>query len=256
VSNAASHQLQLDTYGEVIDALFQVHADAGQIDHPTQTLLNRLGSFVADHWHLPDKGIWEIRGEPRHHTHSRVLCWTALDRLIRLAERELLPRASLPKLRTERDRIRADVDAHGYAERTGSYTQTLDGDTVDASLLLLPWYGFEDPRSQRMQNTWARIRQRLQVGPGLFHRYEQSREAHEGAFGICSFWAVEFLARGGGSTAQAQRCFEQALQYSNDLGLFAEEIDADTGEALGNFPQAYTHVGLINAALALEERRS
>jgi GH15 family glucan-1,4-alpha-glucosidase len=106
-----------------------------------------------------------------------------------------------------------------------------------------------------MQSTFARIRERLEVAPGLFYRYEASRDDGEGAFGICGFWAVEFLARGGGSLAEAERCFEQQLPYGNDVGLFAEEIAPDTGEALGNFPQAFTHIGLIGAALAIEERR-
>jgi GH15 family glucan-1,4-alpha-glucosidase len=133
-----------------------------------------------------------------------------------------------------------------------SYTNVLDGDQMDATLLRIPWYGLEEARSERMQRTHRRVRQRLGAGDSLLFRYE--REPQEGAFGICGFWDVEFLAVGGGTLEQAHRQFESLLKYGNDLGLFSEETDPKTGEALGNFPQAFTHVGLISAALTLEER--
>ena len=129
------------------------------------------------------------------------------------------------------------------------------GSTVDASLLLLGWYGFEDPSGPRMRATFEQSAKRLEVAPGLLYRYEESRAAGEGAFGICSFWAVEYLARGGGSLDEAEEWFAKLLPYANDVGIFAEEIDPTTGEPLGNVPQAFTHVGLISAALAIEERR-
>jgi GH15 family glucan-1,4-alpha-glucosidase len=152
-------------------------------------------------------------------------------------------------------RIRLDVEQNAWSSSLRSYTQTLGGDSVDASLLLLPWYGFTNAADARMRQTFARIRERLEIGPGLLFRHETSRDAAEGAFGICSFWAAEYLARGGGTLDDAERWFAQLLVYGNDVGLYAEEISPTDGAPLGNFPQAFTHVGLIGAAVAIEERR-
>jgi GH15 family glucan-1,4-alpha-glucosidase len=135
-----------------------------------------------------------------------------------------------------------------------SYVAQLDGDDFDASLLLLPWYGFEQASSCRMRQTYARVRDRLGADGGLLYRYRTEDSPGEGAFGICSFWGAEYLALGGGSVEEAQDAFDGLLRYANDLGLFAEEIDPSTGDALGNFPQAFTHVGLINTALSLSKR--
>jgi GH15 family glucan-1,4-alpha-glucosidase len=130
----------------------------------------------------------------------------------------------------------------------------LDGDELDASLLLLSWYGFEKPSSYRMKQTYSRIREYLGTGEGLLYRYRTEDSQVEGAFGICSFWGAEYLAVGGGTVEEAQEAFQRLLAYGNDVGLFAEEIDPQTKDALGNFPQAFTHVGLINAALSLVQR--
>lgn len=151
--------------------------------------------------------------------------------------------------------IRQEVEERGWSPRLRSYRQVLGEDSVDASLLLLGWYGYMDAWHPRMKATYWSIQERLEPAPGLLYRYEDSRADGEGAFGICGFWAAEHLARGGGSLPEAERCFEQLLAYGNDLGLYAEEIAPDTGEPLGNFPQAFTHVGLISAALSIEERR-
>jgi GH15 family glucan-1,4-alpha-glucosidase len=150
--------------------------------------------------------------------------------------------------------IRRDVEERAWNPRLRSYAAQLDGDDLDASLLLLPWYGFEKASSCRMRQTYSRVRDRLGAGDGLLYRYRTDESPGEGAFGICSFWGAEYLALGGGSVEEAQDSFEGLLQYSNDLGLFAEEIDPSTGDGLGNFPQAFTHVGLINAALSLTKR--
>jgi GH15 family glucan-1,4-alpha-glucosidase len=147
------------------------------------------------------------------------------------------------------------VEPHGYSSELGSYVARLGGNELDASLLLIAWYGFDTPSSQRMRTTYARIREHLGAGRGLLYRYRTEAPPSEGAFGICGFWGAEYLAKGGGSLDEAQAVFEQLCGYANDVGLFAEEIDPVTGAALGNFPQAFTHVGLINAALSLEERR-
>ncbi len=254
VGNAASRQIQLDVYGEVIDAAAQLVRRGGRFDRETQGMLRDFGEWVCRHWSLPDQGIWEPRYGPRHHTHSRVLCWVALERLVEMHRRGAIQRLPLDHFIRNQRLLRDEVERRGFNPRLGSYTQTLDGDVVDASLLLLSWYGFERASSPRMKGTWRRIRERLQAGPGLFYRYEQSRTVGEGAFAFCSFWAVEYLARGGGTLAEADRLFGQVLRYANELGLMSEELALDTGAAWGNFPQAFSHVGLLSAALALEER--
>jgi GH15 family glucan-1,4-alpha-glucosidase len=158
------------------------------------------------------------------------------------------------RLTRDREQIRRDIEEGCWNARLESYTQVRGGDGLDAALLLLPCHGYAEASSDRMRRTGQRIRERLGAGPGLLYRYDRSVEAGEGAFTICSFWLADFLARGGGSFQQAHEFFAQTLPYANDLGLFAEEIDPRTGDALGNFPQAFSHVGLINAALSLVER--
>ncbi len=153
-----------------------------------------------------------------------------------------------------RDRIREQVESQGWSEQLQSYTQTLAGSEVDASLLLLPWYGYCPADAPRMRATWRRIEERLEVRPALLRRYRGVLTRGEGAFGICSFWAVEYLALGGGTAEEAEARLHKLLGYANDVGLYGEEIDPETGGALGNFPQAYTHIGLISAALSLRDR--
>jgi GH15 family glucan-1,4-alpha-glucosidase len=251
VGNAATQQLQLDVYGETIDAVAQLLLHTRATDRSTSRLLCRLGEFVCDHWREPDQGIWEPRSPAQHYTHSRVLCWTALDRLLKLHACGLLEGAPAEHWEADRAAIRRDVEEHAFDARLGSYTQVLGGETVDASLLLLAWYGFHEAGDPRMRGTYELVRQRLEVAPGLYYRDERSVEKREGAFGICSFWVAEFLARGGGTLGEAHAVFAAALAHANDVGLFGEEIDPVTGRALGNFPQAYTHVGLVNAALSI-----
>ncbi|MDP8923437.1 MAG: glycoside hydrolase family 15 protein, partial [Chloroflexota bacterium] len=223
----------------------------GRFDRDTAGLLVGLGHTVCRRWREPDAGIWERRGDGRQHTHSKVLCWVALDRLLRLHERGQL-NAPVALFSTHRHAIRAEIEARGYNERLGSYTTTLDGDDVDASLLALPLYGYVDAAAPRMRSTCARIRERL-GRDGLVFR--SAPTGGEGAFGICGFWAVECLA-GAGDLDAATRAFEDLLGYANDLGLYAEEIAPETGAHLGNFPQAFTHVGLINAATTLARLRA
>jgi GH15 family glucan-1,4-alpha-glucosidase len=255
IGNAAQGQFQLDIYGDVIEAVTHFVQAGGDLDRDTQTLLRQFGDFVCRHWHEPDNGIWEPRRPPEHYTHSRLLCWVALDRLIGLCEQGRLPGAPIDQLREARHRIRQDIEASAWNPRLAAYTQVLGGDALDATALLMAFYGFEEAAAGRMGQTFRRICQRLGCGPGLVYRNEQSLAKHEGAFAMCSFWIAEFLARGGGTREQAEDAMRHTLAYANDLGLFAEEIDAQTGDALGNYPQAFTHVGLINAALALADRR-
>ncbi len=254
VGNAAAGQRQLDVYGEVIDAVTHFVGAGGALDRETERILCAFGDYVCRHWQEPDEGIWEPRSGAAHNTHSRLLCWTALDRLLQLHAQGHLRGAPAGKLQENRERIRREVEARAWNPALGSYVAQLDGDRLDATLLLLPWYGFEDAGSDRMRRTYARVREALGAGDALLYRYRTADSPGEGAFGICSFWGAEYLALGGGTPEEARDAFERLCGYANDVGLFAEEIDPATGAALGNFPQAFTHVGLINAALSLADR--
>ena len=253
VGNAARGQLQLDIYGEVIEAAGQFAEEDGPFDGMTQKVLLGLGKYVAKHWRLPDEGIWEPRTGRRHNTFSRLLCWTALDRLITLGESGRLKRVPVERLARERDAIRRELETRAWNEDLRSYTATLDGDKLDATVLRIPWYEFEPADSPRMRATYEAVTRALSPGEGLLYRYR--REPPEGAFGICSFWNAEYLAVGGGTLEQAHAAFQALLRYANDVGLYAEEIEPETGAALGNFPQSFTHVGLISAALSIAERQ-
>jgi GH15 family glucan-1,4-alpha-glucosidase len=254
VGNAAADQVQLDVYGEVVDAVAQVVRRGARLDRDTQDMLRGFGEVVCRTWRTPESGIWEPREPVRLRTHSLVLAWVALERLLELARRGAIARLPAERFVRERDAIRRLVEAEGWSAALGSYVADLGGDTVDAALLLLAWYGYAEAGSPRMQGTWRRIRERLGAGPGLLYRYEASRAAGEGAFGICSFWAAEFLARGGGSAAEARAWLEALLARASPTGLWAEEVEPRTGALLGNFPQAFTHVGLVGAALAVAAR--
>jgi GH15 family glucan-1,4-alpha-glucosidase len=253
VGNLAFHQLQLDTYGEVIDATAQIARATKHLDRETQALLRDYGRYVCDNWRRPDSGIWEPREPLAHRTHSRLCCWVAVDRLIKLHEEKLLDHVDVDRLGRERAAIREDIEKHAFDHAHGAYAAKLGTSDVDAALLQMSWFGFLDPRDPRMTGTYLRIAEQLNVAPGLFHRNMRSLRRDEGAFWICSFWAVEHLALAGDYEA-AHRMFHHAYSYANDVGLMAEEVDPHTGMQLGNFPQAYTHVGAISAALALEAR--
>ena len=249
INNAATSQLQLDCYGEVLDAAIWLHHH-DSLDQETQSMLVDLGHYVLAHWQLPDHGIWEHRGEPQHHTHSRVLCWTALDRLRTLRRKNLVRRLDADALEHACRAIRADVEANGWNEAIQCYTDVYGETELDASVLLLPYYGFAEATSPRMVSTYRRIEARLRAGPGLYWRNERGIAKREGAFGICTAWLIDYLVRAG-RHREAREMFRQFAAYANEVGLFAEEVDVHTGEAVGNFPQAYTHVGVLSAALAL-----
>lgn len=255
IGNGASAQRQLDIYGAVCYAAREFVGATGSLERDEARLLRGFGEAVCRLWEEPDHSIWEIRGEPRQYTFSKVMCWTALDALLSLSvQGKLKAPASFEATRTA---LRHLIETRGYNHRIDSYVAVLDGASVDASLLLMGCLDYLDPREVRMRATLSRIQQRLSRN-GLLFRYERGQDGisvTEGAFGICSFWAIENLAKRGDGEA-AQRSFEHVLGFANDLGLFAEEIDADSGAHLGNFPQAYTHVGLINAALALVRERA
>jgi GH15 family glucan-1,4-alpha-glucosidase len=241
-------------YGEVIEAVTHFLHSGGDLDRETQKMLRHFGGFVCRNWQQPDNGIWEPRDKREHYTHSRLLCWVALDRLLEMHHLGRLQNIPVAEFTQHRDEIRRDIEERAWNRGLESYAQVLDGDTLDATVLLMTFHGFEEASSPRMRLTFQRILERLGAGPGLLYRYEQSLAGGEGAFALCSFWIAEFLARGGGTLEEAHTAFAQTAAYANDLGLFAEEIDPQTGDAVGNFPQAFTHVGLINAALSLQER--
>jgi GH15 family glucan-1,4-alpha-glucosidase len=175
-----------------------------------------------------------------------------MDRLVRLSERGLLRGAPVDVYKQQSDLIRRQIETRAWNERLQSYVSVLDGDELDSSLLLLSWYGFEQAGSARMRGTYRNLRQYLGTPDGLLYRYR--KEKREGAFAICCFWEAEYLALGGGSLDEAQQLFARLMKYANDLGLYGEEIEPNSGAALGNFPQAFTHVGLIGAALSIRER--
>jgi GH15 family glucan-1,4-alpha-glucosidase len=252
VGNAARDQLQLDVYGEVIDAAAQYVFHGGKLDREMQKVLIGFGNYVVKHWDEPDEGIWEPRNGRQHHTHSRLMCWTAMDRLVSLAEEGKLKGANAEEYKRNRNAIQQQICTRAWNERLQSYVSVLDGEDLDASLLLLSWYGFEKADSPRMQATYKAIRQELGTRHGLLYRYRANPQ--EGTFAICSFWEAEYLALGGGKSDECRQMMKSLFKYHNDIGLYGEEIDGETGDALGNFPQAFTHIGLIGAALSLDQR--
>ena len=250
VGNAAGEQLQLDVYGEVVEAVSHFIGERETLDRDVQKMLRECAEYVCTHWREPDNGIWEERDRLRHYTHSLLMCWVALDRILKMQARGQLRGIAVEKCALERKRIREEIETCAWNSKLAAYVQACGSDVMDATALLLAYHGFEEASSQRMQQTHARIRERLVPRRGLIYRYQQSKDRHEGAFGICSFWEVIFLASCGNLT-EAREVFEAALAYSDDVDLFGEEIDPETGDALGNFPQGFTHLGLINAALSL-----
>jgi GH15 family glucan-1,4-alpha-glucosidase len=255
IGNDAHRQLQLDIYGEVLDAAYEFVCRGGRLDRATRTMLTDFGRAVCRSWREPDEGIWETRGGRRQHTYSKVMCWVALDRLLQLdADGHL--QVPVAQFRATRDAIRQEVERRGFDPGIQSYVSELDGDRVDAVLLLLSRYGFVAPGARRMRGTARRIEAELGQN-GLLRRYRGNGDglpAGEGAFGVCAFWGVA-VAAARGDVDEAVRTFERLLEFANDVGLYAEEIDPETGAALGNFPQAFTHVGLIDAALTLEHHK-
>lgn len=255
IGNAASRQQQWDVYGEVVQAAFEYVAHGGELQRDECRMLVRLGKTVCRVWREPDNGIWEVRGELRHYTYSKFMCWLALDRLITLAERGVLDVPAV--FARERDAIGAVIETEGFSEAHGSYTDVLGGEAVDASLLLMAPYGYRDARAPRLQATCRRIERELARDGGLLYRYLPGIDdlpGHEGAFTIASFWLVDYLARAG-RVEDATARFEDLLARANDLGLYGEELDPHTDAVLGNFPQGFSHVGLITAAVSLERAR-
>ncbi len=251
VGNGATNQLQLDIYGEVVQGAFEIAQKMESFDHTTSKMLLDLGNVVCRKWREPDMGIWEIRTDSRHNTHSKVMCWVALDRLLELHNMGFV-KIPVEKFKKERDSIRKSIEENGYNKELQSYTSYFGSTDVDISLFLLPIYQYIDAADEKMVGTYKRISESLEKND-LFYRFPYGYDGineGEGTFAIAVFLAVKVLSERG-EKEKAHALFESALRYANDVGLYGEEIDAASGAALGNFPQAYTHVGLINAAAAL-----
>jgi len=257
LGNAARNQSQLDTYGEVISAAAKLLRHKGiAADRKTSKVLVGFGQFVCDHWAEADAGIWESRGEPTVHTHSRLLCWVALNALIDLHDRQLIRNVPVELFKRTRAEIRRCIEKDSWDDTISTYVSEPGTRKLDATLLRFAIDGFHDADSTRMRQTTSRVCQTLGAGgPLLYRNLPDDGKPAEGAFGICGFWRVHVIAMGGGSLAEAEAAFEELVKTGNDLGLFGEETDPESRAILGNFPQAFTHVGLITAAIAIENRR-
>jgi GH15 family glucan-1,4-alpha-glucosidase len=255
IGNAAAKQVQLDVYGELLDLAWRWHRRGRAPDDDYWRFLLGLVDAAAERWQEPDRGLWEVRGEPRHFVHSKVLCWAALDRGIRLAE-ECLRQAPVRRWAKVRDEIRAAVEGDGYDDRRGVFVRAFDAKDLDAALLLLPSVDFVAYDDPRMVRTVDAIREELDAGGGLLRRYRDDKlPGHEGAFVTCSFWLAECLAHQG-RAQEARELFDRVSSCGNDLGLFAEEYDPGAGELLGNFPQGLSHLSHVAAAVAVAETES
>jgi alpha,alpha-trehalase len=253
VGNAAWEQRQLDVYGELLDAASRLPDQVDRLTPSTRTLLGRLADTAATRWHERDHGIWEVRGERRDFVYSKVMCWVALDRAISLADR-LDAADRVDEWRRARDEIAEAILAKGWNEQVGAFTQSFGSSVLDASVLMLPITKFLEPTDPRVRSTIDAIAQHLTTPDGLVYRYRGDDGLHgqEGAFLLCTFWLVEALAVTD-QTDRATALFEHAISFANDVGLLSEEVDPSTGQLLGNFPQAFSHVGLVNAAWAITE---
>ncbi len=254
IGNGAYSQFQLDVFGELMDTVWVYRQHGGEIDDVFWEFLGRVAGAVIDRWRLPDQGIWEIRGEPRHFVYSKVMAWVALDRVVRIAELDGRE-GTLDEWRANRDELRELIEREGVDAESGAFLQSFgDGGKLDASNLMIPLVGFVEHSDPRALATSERIAAELSAD-GFVFRYVtdgvDGLSGDEATFAICSFWLVECLARAGDGE-RARELFERLLGFCNDVGLLAEEIDARSGELVGNFPQAFSHVGLIQAALALE----
>ncbi len=258
VGNAASTQLQLDVYGELLDAAYQTIAH-GIGGDDSWSLMRMLLAWLEDGWRHKDAGIWEVRGPTRHFTHSKVMAWVAFDRAVRLHE-QFDREGPVDRWRTLRDQIHRDVTTHAWSTRKQAFTQSFGSEELDASALLMPSVGFLPATDPRFTSTVEAIRRELTVD-GLVLRYLPSQDgavdgigAGEGVFLPCSFWLADALALQG-KLDEARELFERLLDLRNDVGLLSEEYDPGTGRQLGNFPQAFTHLAVVNTALVLSQGR-
>jgi GH15 family glucan-1,4-alpha-glucosidase len=263
IGNAAHKQLQLDIYGELMDSAYLFNKHGSPLGFDAWQDLRRLVDWVCNNWSREDEGIWEVRGGRRHFVFSRLMCWVALDRGLRLADKRSFP-ADRVRWLGVRDNIYEDVMLNGWNPKRRAFVQAYGSPALDASNLLMPLVFFTSPSDPRMLATIDAIRkpmaQRGLAAGGLVYRYDPCEAPDglpgtEGTFNMCSFWLVEALTRAGHTDRrrleEARLLFEEMLGYANHLGLYAEQTGPH-GEALGNFPQAFTHLGLISAAFNLD----
>jgi GH15 family glucan-1,4-alpha-glucosidase len=252
IGNAAYSQFQLDIYGELLDSAHLYRKFGGEIDPEYWTYLQRVVSFVIDHWREPDEGVWETRGPQEHFVFSKVWCWVALDRAIKAARALRLP-GDVELWKKVRAEIRADVMARGYDADRGAFVQSYGSKNLDAATLMLPLVGFISADDPRMLSTIRAIERELTSDEGFVFRYrgfDDGLAGTEGVFNICTFWLADNLILLG-EIDRARAIFDKLSNYSNDLGLFSEELDPKSGEMIGNFPQAFTHLAQISTAVQL-----
>jgi GH15 family glucan-1,4-alpha-glucosidase len=261
IGNAASEQFQLDIFGEVLAVLYAALQVGLPERDPTRSPgidLSAVIEVVERRWRDPDEGIWEIRGKPQHFTYSKVSAWTALDRAIKFAE-GTGPAATLERWRRVRDEIHADVCMHGFDRERNTFVQYYGAKGLDASLLLIPILGFLPPQDPRVLGTIDAIQREICSGPYV-RRYSTEEgvdglAGSEGTFLICSFWLVSALALAG-RVEEAERNLEQLRALQNDVGLFSEEYDPSGRRLLGNFPQAFSHIGLLHSIFTIAEAKA
>ena len=253
VGNAAWNQRQIDVYGELLDAAFRMKDYLKKTDAVTRRFMADMADAAAGRWQAKDQGIWEIRGPAQDFVYSKIMCWVALDRAIAMAD--LLEATDrVPYWKEIRTRIKDAVLTHGWNDKLGAFTQTFENEALDAANLMIPIVGFLPADDSRVLSTLAVTGQKLTDDRGLVYRYRSADglEGEEGTFLLCTFWLAHALAIAG-RVEEARNTFENAAVYASDVGLLAEEIDPKTGELIGNFPQAFSHIGLINAAWAISE---
>jgi GH15 family glucan-1,4-alpha-glucosidase len=253
VGNAAAGQLQLDTYGELLQTAWLYTTAGHRLDADIARRLAETADFICTIWQQPDAGIWEVRSDPEHFTQSKMMCWITLDRALGLAGRQLIPDRHAARWRHERQAISDYVEARCFSERLNSYLRSAGSDDLDASLLLGLLHGYRPPDHPRMHGTVLAVQRTLRDGPYV-NRYRGSDglSGSEGAFLACSFWLAEALARCG-RIEEAVSLMDQLVALANDVGLYSEEIDPVTGAFLGNLPQGLSHLALISAACAIGE---
>jgi alpha,alpha-trehalase len=253
VGNGAWNQRQLDVYGELLSAAHRLRDQLGSLDQATRDFLIEVADTAAERWEETDQGIWEVRGEPRHFLYSKLMCWVALDCAIELAA-QLGADDRLAGWEQTRRRIREAIETRGWSQSTGAFTQSFGSDELDASALMLPIVGFLPGTDPRVRSTIDAIDTGLTDARGLVYRYRShdGLEGEEGTFLICTFWLAQALGEAG-ELERARRKFEEAIAYANDVGLLSEEVDPQSGELLGNYPQAFSHIGLVNAAWAISQ---
>lgn len=252
VGNGAWDQTQLDVYGELLSAACTLTEQIGELSAGSRDLLADAADTAARRWQEPDQGIWEIRGEPRHFLYSKLMCWVALDRAVRLGPLLEADEEQVGHWARNRDAIRTQIMEEGWNPEAGAFTQSYGSTALDAANLMMPIVGFLPADDPRMAATIEAVRTGLTDSRGLVYRYRSADglDGEEGTFLICTFWLVQCLALSG-RTTEANQLFERAAAHKNDVGLLAEEVDPVDGSLLGNFPQAFTHIGLVNAAWAI-----